>query len=831
MCPRISSLREGLAARRETGDFLVIAEVFPPNGRDLRPLEAFLRDAADKRSALPPGFVLAAAALPQNPRGIAALSPSDIFVLLDKKGLWEGLDVIAHVSAKDMNAEAVKASLLGLRALGLSSILAVTGDVPAGARAVFELDAVGLLDLVQDLNFETLQQTDPARWDEAHEFFALAAVSPFKYSEPSLVQQYFKMKKKVRAGAGALITQMGWDARKSEELFRYMSEERLDVPVFGNVFYLAPDTPALKTMAEGKIAGCLVTPELYQTIRAERGDEAVERAALQVAMYRGLGAAGVDAGGFPDFETLLRVLRRAAEIGPDWSSSRDKLEFGPKAAAGAPPPFYLYDEEGRRRSPTTLRPTLGKKFFDFSHRHLFTPGRGLHSALSGPLRGSRRVARRQGLLYQTLKAAEHGAKSLLFECEACGDCFLPENFGLCTIGKCEKGLPNPPCGDALADGRCGNNPDRRCVAELIYEAAASEGEAGLRKLESRALPPRDPALWGTASVVNYLAGQDHAGRPPLTLIAENLHASIPRTAAAMGALLDLGEKAWTTPSPARRYIEGQVRAQIRHGADYLDVNVDAFGDGELALRGRIMADYVRLIRRLGGGVPVCVDSGAPEILEAGLKAWYEGAEGPVPVPLVNAVKTHTMDRLLPLKERFPFKFIGMLVAETSAGHEGVYTVDELYEMARTLFRRARNSYGFKPEDIFLDSTVFPLSIDMPMETGKPGYTHRTFEVIRRLRADPEMKGIRLSLGITNSVRDLPARRTGVCRAYLAKAMSLGLDAAIVNVLHDYGRKPAAAELVRFVEAFAGQDGSPEAGQRAIEAMTSFCRAARKTRRR
>ena len=71
---------------------------------------------------------------------------------------------------------------------------------------------------------------------------------------------------------------------------------------------------------------------------------------------------------------------------------------------------------------------------------------------------------------------------MLFDCEECGDCFLVENFGICSMGKCEKGLANPPCGDANPDGTCGNNEEIRCVGELMYEAAASEGPDGLVKL-------------------------------------------------------------------------------------------------------------------------------------------------------------------------------------------------------------------------------------------------------------------------------------------------------------------------------------------------------------
>jgi len=257
--------------------------------------------------------------------------------------------------------------------------------------------------------------------------------------------------------------------------------------------------------------------------------------------------------------------------------------------------------------------------------------------------------------------------------------------------------------------------------------------------------------------------------------------------------------------------------------------VDAFGENDQGLRMGMMGDYVRLVRRHGGGVPVSVDSSSPQVLRAGLEAWYEGAAGALAVPLLNSVKTYTLDELLPLRSRYPFKFIGLLVDIKSTGSEGsYYSVEELLALARTIFRAAVGRYGFKPGDIFFDSTVFPLAIDMPLAAETPGYTYRTFETIRRIRRDPEMKGVHFSLGITNAVRDLPGRRTGVCRAYLVKAMEYGLDAGIVNVFHDYGRRPAAPDLLEFVEAFARQDGSSAAQRKAVSAMMSFCKANRKT---
>ena len=90
-----------------------------------------------------------------------------------------------------------------------------------------------------------------------------------------------------------------------------------------------------------------------------------------------------------------------------------------------------------------------------------------------------------------------------------------------------------------------------------------------------------------------------------------------------------------------------------------------------------------------------------------------------------------------------------------------------------------------------------------------------------------MKGVHCSLGISNSVRDLPGRRIGVCRAYVAKAMEYGLDAGIVNVAHHYGSVEPDPGLLELVDAYANLDGSVEATGKAMELMSKFCRENRK----
>ncbi len=826
------SLR-GLLAAPGPRPFLILAELLPEGGFNPANIERFLCDQAAGKDALPGDFLLAGVTLPQNPRGVAAMSPTDVFNFLDRRGLWSGLDVVPHLTAKDEGLEAIRSELYGLEKAGLSSVLALTGDKPSRGKGVFDVDSIGLLELIDEMNLDAFRRAGNRPFDEVRQFFPLAAVSPFKYTRASEEQQLFKMKKKIAAGAGAFITQVGWDWRKSEGFFRRLGELGITVPVFGNVFFIHKATPGLRLMAEGKMPGCFLSREMYGRLLSEDRKAAVERAAVQTAMYRELGAAGIDFGGFSSYADLAAVVERAGEIGTAWRESKDVLAFGPLSLPGGRVPYYRYDEEGRTIAPGEAgRKPVRRAFFHFMHRNFLDKGRRFNPALRSVARCSGSFRRSQGTIYRMFLASENGAKTLLFGCRECGDCHLPENQGYCTLGECGKGLPNAPCGDSDPSGRCGNNPDIRCVGELIYEEAEALGHGALKTLEKRSMPPRDPALSGTSAVLNYLLDRDHTRKPGFAPIGENVHATITKVRAAMQELLDRGDKAFDEPSGALSYITGMIRAQVRHGAAYIDVNVDEFGKDDLELRKRMMKDYVRLVRRTGGGTPVCIDSGSVDVLEAGLEAWYDkDLPAGAARPMINSVKLHTMGRILPLAHKYPFKFVGLLVDENSAGREGVYGVEELYELARGIFREAVGTYGFKPGDIYFDSTVFPLVIDVPMTENSPGYTYRAFETIRRIRRDPAMKGVHLSLGISNAVRDLPGRQIGVCRAYLARAVEYGLDAAIVNVLHDFGLKPVDPELLEFVDAFIKQDGSSEAAKRSVEALKRFCRENRKPAKR
>ena len=799
--------------------FVVIAELVGGPGFDFGPIGKFLSAYKAAPGSIPAGFDFTAVCLPESPGGVANIEPAAVLNYLQTNDLLGDFDFVPHVSCKDVNADAIVSSLVSYRKMDIRSILALTGDKPAKAKGVFELDSIGLLHLIRDINNESYIKAKPDALDKVHQFFTGAAVSPFKYTEPSQMQQYFKMEKKIRCGAEFLITQVGWDWKKSLELFTYLRENHIDIPVIGNVYLLSTITPAPRLMHDIKLPGCFVSDELLEKVLSESVDEHIERAAQQVAMYKAMGVAGVDIGGVYDFGMFTKILTRAAEIGTNWEQFKGNLCWPAKNA------FYLYDEGGKQHPLSSYPKKFSQKFFNFMHRAILDPDYTGFRAFRATM-AALGADKGKGGVYKFSNANEKAFKYLLFDCEECGDCYLPENFSLCTIGGCEKGMDNAPCGDSTVEGYCGNNLERVCIGELIYQAAGAEKE-GLKKLRAIINKPRMSELEHTSSIINYLFAKDHTRKNALISNGEAIHASIPKTGKIMRMLEALGPDAYTKPSGPLNYVRALIESQVSEGADYLAINLDAFGETDPQVAVKMMREYVKMVRKWGNGVGICMDSSNDDVLKAGLEECYNTTES-IKQPLINSIKVYTMDKMLPLKKHLDYAFIGLLVSEDKpTGPGGSHSIEELYGLARRIYDKAVGEFGFKPEEIYFDSTVFPLAIDMPMEPGVPGYTYRAFETIRKIKNDPAMKGVHFSLGVSNSVRDLPSRKVGVCRAYVAKAMEYGLDAGIVNTSHHYGLVEPDEELLKLVDAFAKMDGSSERTNDAMMLMGKFCQENRK----
>lgn len=793
--------------------FAVIAELISGPNFSFFPMENFLKDCkAAGDSSIPEGFDFVGIASPHNAGGTPNIGMANVLSHMRAQKLFDNLDFIAHLSCKDQNADALVSSLAGFRAMDIETVLAMTGDKPKKGKGVFELESIGILQMINEMNSEGILKAAPEELDKVHRFFPGAVVSPFKYTEASQMQQYYKMEKKIASGAEFLITQVGWDWKKSIELFRYLEENNMDVPVLGNVFLLSRMTSAPKIMHDFKVPGCFVSDELLAKVYSETISEQLERAAQQVAMYKSIGAAGVDVGSIHVFRMLVHILQRASEIGENWVDYKDNLYWPRKDG------FYLYDDTGNRVVLSRPKKKFSQKCFNFMHRNFLTKDTRAFNAMKKVMSclGARK---NRGLAYELFTTLEHAAKRALFDCETCGDCYLPENFGLCTIGGCEKGLANAPCGDATVDGYCGNNLDLVCIGEHIYNAAASEPD-GIEKWRTEINRARIHSLEHTSSILNYLFGKDHCAKVPFVCISELIHASIPKTSTILQKLHDLGPDAYSNQSGPLNYVKAMIESQAAKNPNYIAVNLDAVSRKDPQRAVDMMIEYVKMVRKWGKTIPVCIDSSDTQVLTAGLKVWHETNQQVEP-PLLGPIQPEHLDEILPLKKHNDFKLITII-----AGRHEKNAVENLYSLAKQVFEKAVGNYGFKPDELFLEFETCPLAMDYPEEATVPGRTYVVFETIKKIKADRRMKGVHCLMRPSTVGRKLP-RTIGVCRAYIARAIEYGLDAAFVDVAHRYGLVEPDPKLLKFIDAYSNRDGSAERNKQAAMVIDGFVAKAKK----
>ncbi len=442
---------------------------------------------------------------------------------LGKPILYAGKEVVIHLTCKDLNRNALESEAWLLHSEGFNNILAMTGDYPVAgnggsAKPVFDIDSVGLISLLQQMN----QGLDPSESRagvqrprfERTQFLVGAVTTNFKRREGEVMPQYFKLAAKVAAGARFIINQIGFDARKMSELRTYMEAHAMrDVPLIGNVYLLSPRVAQL--FHEGRIPGVVVTRELRE--RCEREGRAPDKgkaffhefAAKQIAIYRGLGFRGAYLGGVHDFPAVENLLRLVDTFAPeDWK--KFALELG----YSRPDEFYYYaahpitglaDTSQRAASVAQRSKHTGPVYSlsKWTHDLMFTPGRTLNGWGTRACAGA--ADPKQGP--KPLRWLEHASKVALFGCKDCGDCSLPEIAFLCPESQCAKNQRNGPCG-GTHDGRCEVDGYGDCIWLRAYERLKQDGRE--QQLLAHAPVVQDQSLRGTSSWANYWLGRDHA---------------------------------------------------------------------------------------------------------------------------------------------------------------------------------------------------------------------------------------------------------------------------------------------------------------------------------
>jgi methylenetetrahydrofolate reductase (NADPH) len=215
------SFRE--AAR--SGAFLITAEVMPPKGGD----PTHMLEMANLLRGRVHGINIT-----DGSRAVMRMSSLVAAVLLKQ----QGLEPICQMACRDRNRIALQADLLGAQALGIQNILALTGDpVKAGdcpdAKAVFELESVRLLRLIDRLN-QGHDANDKPLPDGATELFVGAAVDP-QCGSWSGVKSRFE--RKVAAGAQFFQSQLISDFDRLDKFMNQVASPH-NKPVLAGIFLL-----------------------------------------------------------------------------------------------------------------------------------------------------------------------------------------------------------------------------------------------------------------------------------------------------------------------------------------------------------------------------------------------------------------------------------------------------------------------------------------------------------------------------------------------------------------------------------------------------------------
>jgi methylenetetrahydrofolate reductase (NADPH) len=489
--------------------FIYTVELVPGRGSRGKTQEDVLRLA----EAAARGRMVHALSVTDNPGGHPTLAPDVIGLEI----LRLGIDPIIHFTCKDKNRNQIESILYALDRIGVHNLLVMTGDYPlygfqGKARPVYDIDSVHLLRLISRMNQGLdIDERAPGGGVGGPPTHAVkgCAVSPFKRLESETMAQYYKLFKKVREGADFVITQVGFDARKFDEVLRFMRGNNMNTPILGNVYVL--NLPVARVMNRKGVPGCVVTDKLLHDYEEEsrtndKGRSAkLLRAAKLIALLRGIGYDGVHIGG-PNlkYEDVEWVIGKSMELFGDWQSLVFEFDYP------QPGGFYLYernDRTGLNKDVLTARSKApsrapGYAVMRLLHRAAFASDAPLYSL------ACEFFAKTDGSSVEpAFTELEYWVKFFTSRCRRCGDCTLAEMAFLCPQSQCPKFLFNGQCGGS-SEGWCEVFPGaRRCIFVRAYDRLKAYGEE--ESLRSEYIRPRNWALDQTSSWANYFLGRDH----------------------------------------------------------------------------------------------------------------------------------------------------------------------------------------------------------------------------------------------------------------------------------------------------------------------------------
>jgi homocysteine S-methyltransferase len=244
--------RSKWGAKIAHGEFVTSVEVLPPKGVDAKKtLDSIrlLKDAGVDGVNIPDGA-----------RAQSRMSAMATAVLVEQQ---IGLESVLHYCCRDRNLLGMMSDLLGAAALGLRNILVITGDPPKmgpypDATAVFDIDSIGLTNMVNKLNHGLDLGNNPI--GEPTAFCIGVGVNP---GAINLDEEIKRFEWKVEAGAQYAITQPVFDTDQLRGFLKRI--EHVRIPIIAGIWPLVSYRNA--EFLHNEVPGVRVTPSIMERMR------------------------------------------------------------------------------------------------------------------------------------------------------------------------------------------------------------------------------------------------------------------------------------------------------------------------------------------------------------------------------------------------------------------------------------------------------------------------------------------------------------------------------------------------------------------------------------
>jgi methionine synthase / methylenetetrahydrofolate reductase(NADPH) len=210
--------RSRLGAKLAAREFVTMVEIVPPKGTDIR---KEMEGARFVKSVGVDGINI-----PDSPRASARMSNQALSLLVQQQ---VGIEAILHYTCRDRNVLCIQSDLLGAAATGIHNLICITGDPPKmgnypDATAVFDVDAIGLVNIVHNLNRGLDIGGNPIGAGTG--FVIGVGANP---GVPNLDEEIRRFEYKVEAGAEYAVTQPVFDLSLLENFLRRIAHHRIPV--------------------------------------------------------------------------------------------------------------------------------------------------------------------------------------------------------------------------------------------------------------------------------------------------------------------------------------------------------------------------------------------------------------------------------------------------------------------------------------------------------------------------------------------------------------------------------------------------------------------------